>query len=106
VKHLEAHGFATRVTDVQDIAAIKAQNGVPARAQSCHTATVDGYVVEGHVPAADLRRLLNERPPVLGLAVPGMPIGSPGMEVPNMKPVAYDVISFDREGQIQTFSSH
>src|SRR5688572_12929679 len=69
VKHLQAHGFTTQVTDVEDIAAIKSQNGVPKRAQSCHTATVDGYVIEGHVPAADVHRLLKERPPVLGLAV-------------------------------------
>jgi hypothetical protein len=67
---------------------------------------VDGYVIEGHVPAADVMRLLKDRPPVLGLAVPGMPIGSPGMEVPGVKPVAYDVMSFDRQGQLKVYASH
>ena len=66
----------------------------------------DGYVIEGHVPAADVRRLLKERPAVLGLAVPGMPIGSPGMEVPNVKPRPYNVMSFDRDGQLKVYSSH
>ena len=73
--------------------------------QSCHTAIVDGYVLEGHVPAADAQRLLKERPAVLGLAVPGMPVGSPGMEVATMKPQAYDVIAFDRQGQLKVFAS-
>jgi hypothetical protein len=106
VQHLEANGFTTRVMNLDDLSEIKAANNVPGPAQSCHTATVDGYVIEGHVPAADVRRLLKERPAVLGLAVPGMPIGSPGMEVPNVKPVPYDVVSFDRRGQLRVFSSH
>jgi len=106
VQHLEANGFTTRVMNLDDLSEIKAANNVPGSAQSCHTATVDGYVIEGHVPAADVRRLLEERPAVLGLAVPGMPIGSPGMEVPNVKPVPYDVVSFDRRGQLRVFSSH
>ena len=106
VKHLQANGFATRVMDVEDISDIKAKHNIPAAAQSCHTATVDGYVLEGHVPAADVKRLLKDRPAVLGLAVPGMPIGSPGMEVPNMKPNPYNVMSFDRGGQLKVYSSH
>lgn len=106
VKHLQQHGFKTQVTDMENVAEIKAQHKVPARAQSCHTAVVDGYVLEGHVPAADVQRLLKERPAVLGLAVPGMPIGSPGMEVPNVKPQAYDVVTFDKQGQIKVFASH
>ena len=106
VKHLEEHGFATRVTEIEDLAETKAKLGVPARVQSCHTATVDGYVIEGHVPATDVQRLLQERPAVAGLAVPGMPIGSPGMEVPNMKPQAYRVFTFDKQGQVQVFASH
>lgn len=106
VKHLQQHGFTTRVTDTADVASIKAQRGVPARVQSCHTAVVDGYVLEGHVPAADVQRLLKERPAVVGLAVPGMPIGSPGMEVPGQKPQAYDVVAFDKQGQTRTFASH
>ena len=106
VKHLQQHGFRTQVTETDDVAAIKAQHRIPARAQSCHTAVVDGYVIEGHVPAADVQRLLKERPAVVGLAVPGMPIGSPGMEVPNVKPQAYDVLTFDKQGQLKVFASH
>ena len=106
VQHLEANGFTTRVMNLDDLSEIKAAHHVPGPAQSCHTATVDGYVIEGHVPAADMRRLLRERPAVLGLAVPGMPIGSPGMEVPNVKPSPYNVLSFDRRGQLRIYSSH
>ena len=106
VKHLQEHGFATRVTELDDINGIKTKYNVPARVQSCHTATVDGYVIEGHVPASDVQRLLKERPAVLGLAVPGMPIGSPGMEVPNVKPSPYNVIAFDRQGQLKVYASH
>lgn len=106
VKHMEAAGFTTKVTEIEDVTPIKTKNGVPARVQSCHTAIVDGYVLEGHVPAADVRRLLKERPAVAGLAVPGMPIGSPGMEVPNVKAQAFNVVSFDKAGQVQVFASH
>jgi hypothetical protein len=106
VKHLQANGFATRVMDVENLSDIKAEHKIPGPAQSCHTAIVDGYVLEGHVPAADVRRLLKERPAVLGLAVPGMPIGSPGMEVPNVKPSHYNVMSFDRLGQLKVYASH
>ncbi|HEY5616446.1 MAG TPA: DUF411 domain-containing protein [Vicinamibacterales bacterium] len=106
VKHLQQHGFRTQVTETDNVADIKAQHKIPARAQSCHTAIVDGYVIEGHVPATDVQRLLKERPAVVGLAVPGMPIGSPGMEVPNMKPQAYDVVAFDKQGQLKVYASH
>ena len=106
VEHLEAHGFTTQVMNLDDLSEIKAEHNVPGPARSCHTAIVDGYVIEGHVPAADVRRLLKERPAVLGLAVPGMPIGSPGMEVPNVEPVPYDVMSFDSDGQLKVYSSH
>ena len=80
VKHLQANGFSVKAHDVADITAQKTANGVPAKLASCHTAKVDGYVIEGHVPASDIKRLLKERPAVSGLAVPGMPVGSPGME--------------------------
>jgi len=106
VTHLQQHGFTTNVTDVDDIGAVKAKYNVPGRVHSCHTAVVDGYVVEGHVPAADVRRLLEERPAVAGIAVPGMPIGSPGMEVPGMAPQSYNVFAFDRQGQLQIYASH
>ena len=105
VKHLEASGFRTKVSDVEDMAAVKKKLGVPARGQSCHTAVVDGFVLEGHVPAADVQRLLKERPKVAGLAVPGMPIGSPGMEV-GTTVQRYDVLAFDKQGQLNVFASY
>ena len=86
--------------------AIKTKHGVPQKARSCHTGVVDGYVIEGHVPAADVQRLLKERPKIVGLGVPGMPIGSPGMEIANVKPQAYDVLAFDTAGQTTVFASH
>ena len=105
VKHLEANGFKTRVTDVEDMTQVKAKYGVPGRLQSCHTAVVNGFVLEGHVPAADVQRLIKERPAVVGVAVPGMPVGSPGMEVGNtVQP--YSVLSFDKQGQTTVFASH
>jgi hypothetical protein len=104
VRHMEEHGFSVEAHDVPDVAPIKIANAVPKHLASCHTAFVGGYIVEGHVPASDVARLLAERPPVAGLAVPGMPIGSPGMEGPD--PEAYRVLSFDAEGRIRIFSSH
>ncbi len=104
VAHLEEHGFKVKATNVSNISGIKSTVGLPRELYSCHTALVDGYVVEGHVPAEDIRRLLSERPDVSGIAVPGMPIGSPGMEGPNAKP--YDVISFDDDGTFTRFSTH
>lgn len=106
VEHLRSGGFTVRVTDLDDLAAIKAKHGVPAKAQSCHTGVVNGYVVEGHVPAADIQRLLKERPAIAGVAVPGMPIGSPGMEVRGMKPQAYDVLAIERDGRLRVYASH
>jgi len=92
--------------DVDDINAVKAEHGVTRQFASCHTALVDGYVIEGHVPAEDVVRLLAERPAVLGLAVPGMPAGSPGMEMPN--PAShqdYDVVAFDGQGRSTVYRS-
>ena len=106
VDHLRAQGFHVETVDRDDLTMVKAANGVPGGLQSCHTATVGGYVVEGHVPAGDIRRLLAERPAVAGIAVPGMPVGSPGMEVPGTPTERYDVVSFDRAGATQVFASH
>jgi hypothetical protein len=105
VKHLQQNGFTARVTDMDDLSGLKKKHGVPAKAGSCHTAVVNGYVLEGHVPAADVKRLLIERPAVVGLAVPGMPLGSPGMEFGGTKQ-PYDVLSFDKTGQTKVFSSY
>jgi len=82
---------------------VKDKYGVPAQTRSCHTALVGGYVIEGHVPAADIQRLLKEKPKVAGLAVAGMPIGSPGMEGANPRP--YDVLAFDKTGKTTVFST-
>ncbi len=101
---LEDNGFTVIKKDLRDMRAVKAAQGVTPRLASCHTAVVDGYVVEGHVPAADIRRLLAERPAVKGLSVPGMPVGSPGMEGPRKDP--YDVLSFDAQGNTTVFSRH
>ena len=94
VDHMKAAGFEMRVQDVEDIAAVKSRLGVATEISSCHTSQVDGYVIEGHVPASAVRRLLKERPKVTGLAVPGMPMGSPGMEVPSGQKDAYSVVAF------------
>lgn len=88
-----------RVVESDDVDALKQRLGVPPSLASCHTAEVDGYVIEGHVPAPALLRLLAERPAATGLAVPGMPAGSPGMEVPGVEPERYDVIQFGPSGQ-------
>jgi hypothetical protein len=103
VEHLRAEGFTVRTNDVPDVTPIKLENGVSPELSACHTAFVGGYVVEGHVPASDIRRLLAERPAVAGLAVPGMPVGSPGMEGP--RPVPYEVMSFGAQG-VRVFSKH
>ena len=79
---------------------------VPAGLEGCHTAIVDGYIISGHVPAREINRLLAERPDVLGLAVPGMPVGSPGMEVPGQPAQPYDVIAFDATGETQVYASY
>ena len=104
VTHLEENGFMVKATDVPNINRIKQEVGVPSRVGSCHTAIIDGYVIEGHVPAEGILRLLADRPPIKGIAVPGMPMGSPGMEGPNPQP--YDVIAFDDNGELTHFASH
>ena len=102
IAHLEAAGFTVDAQDLRDLMAIKRDAQVPLQMSSCHTAIVDGYVVEGHVPVEQVRRLLEERPEVLGIAVPGMPIGSPGMEGPN--PQRYQVLSFSADGTAEVFA--
>ena len=106
IDHLEAAGFEVEATDLPDLTSLKNENGVPAELGSCHTALVDGYVIEGHVPAGDIARLLEERPKVAGLAVPEMPLGSPGMEHPDpARHQPYDVLAFGPEGA-RVFASH
>lgn len=104
IEHLRKHGFAVQVVEQPDVAPVRYRLGVPDDAASCHTATVGRYVVEGHVPASDIARLLVERPNVRGIAAPGMPNGSPGME--NGLKDAYTVVTFD-QGEIKSaFASH
>jgi hypothetical protein len=95
-----------KVHEAQDLTAVKSQYNVPTALQSCHTAIVDGYVIEGHVPVDAIERLLAERPDVVGLAVPGMPIGSPGMEVEGVEPQPFEVFVFDKTGNIDTFARY
>jgi hypothetical protein len=97
VEHLRKAGFDTKVLDTRDLDAVKQRLGVPDDLAACHTAQLAGYVIEGHVPATALRRLLAEKPKAAGLAVPGMPVGSPGME--GGKPEKYDVILFGPDGR-------
>lgn len=94
VAHLAAAGFSVRVVDSTDMDGLKQRLAVPADLASCHTAEIGGYVVEGHVPAAAIRRLLAERPDATGLAVPGMPAGSPGMDFPGADPEPYEAFLF------------
>jgi hypothetical protein len=103
VTHMKAAGFQVRVTDLDDLTEIKQASGVPMRLRTCHTAVVGDYVVEGHVPADLVKKLLRERPRVAGIAVPGMPIGSPGMEQGNQKE-PYDVLLFDRSGRTTVYA--
>ncbi|MGH7331675.1 MAG: DUF411 domain-containing protein [Candidatus Rokuibacteriota bacterium] len=94
-----------KTEDATDVGPIKQRLGVPPALQACHTAQVDGYVIEGHVPADLIDRLLRERPAVAGLAVPGMPVGSPGMEAPGHAPQRYQIRTFDRSGRTTVYDT-
>lgn len=107
VQHLQANGFEVRVHDTGNAQA-RARLGVDARWGSCHTASVGGYAVEGHVPAREIHRLLRERPDAIGLSVPGMPVGTPGMDAPvyGGRQDPYDVLLLQRGGQTRVFQSY
>lgn len=102
--HLRKNGFAVETVDSLDLSRIKAMSGVKPELASCHTAFVNGYVIEGHVPADDITRLLAEKPDARGLTVPGMPAGSPGMESPT--PEHYQVLLIDKTGKTTVFATH
>jgi hypothetical protein len=104
-EHLRASGFEVEVRDVEDLGAVATRLGVPEALRSCHTGETEGYFVEGHVPAADVRRLLAERPNALGITVPGMPIGSPGMERGNRRD-SFQTLLVDRSGAPSVFARH
>jgi len=105
VDHLKAAGFSVKVFDVDDTTAMRKRYGLSDRFGSCHTGIVDGYVVEGHVPAAEIKRLLAIKPKAIGLAVPGMPPGSPGMEVPGRSD-PYEVFLVDKSGRETVFARY
>src|SRR6266852_6275629 len=104
VEHLKANGFTVKVQEVNDTAGYERQYRVPRSMVSCHTAVVNGYTIEGHVPAAEIKRLLSERPKVVGLAVPGMPVGSPGMEAAHSD--GYSVSVFDESGHASEYAHY
>jgi hypothetical protein len=104
-EHMREHGFKVKEVATREMGVVKREAGVPQALGSCHTATVGGYVVEGHVPAADVRRMLADKPAIAGLSAPGMPLGSPGMEGPYPAD-RYEVLSFDTEGNTAVFASH
>ena len=106
IDYLGENDFRVDVVDTNDLQSIKTQYHVTIELQSCHTAIVDGYVIEGHVPIEEINRLLSEKPDVIGIAVAGMPAGSPGMEIANFADDAYDVISFDEDGFFEIYSSY
>ena len=106
VEHLRGSGFPVEVRSSNDLVAIKDRDGVPADKRACHTAEVGGYVIEGHVPASDIRRLLQERPTARGLVLPGMPPGSPGMELPDGTTQPYTVELIAADGTTTPFASH
>ena len=101
IKHLSANGFVATARDSTDMASVKRTMGVPDELQSCHTAVVRKYVIEGHVPADAIKKLLAENLAVMGLAVPGMPMGSPGMEGATKQP--YNVLAFERDGKTRVY---
>jgi hypothetical protein len=103
---VKAAGFTTVVHDDDDMTTVKDNLGVPSKLRSCHTAQVGKYVLEGHVPAEDIQRLLKERPKVAGLAVPGMPASSPGMAVPGEPHEPFEVLAYQADGATQLFAKH
>ena len=103
VKHMQDNGFELKVVNTEQLDPIKMQHGVTPKLASCHTALVEGYVVEGHVPAADVRRMLEQKPAIRGLTIPGMPQSAPGMDIPGQ---AYQVLAIDEAGQTAVWASH
>ena len=105
VSYLESHDYNVTIEHTRDVFAEKKRLGVPEKLAACHTAVIDGYVIEGHITHRDIKRLLLFRPDITGIAVPGMPIGTPGMERGNSKQ-PYNVMSFDEQGKVEVFIKH
>lgn len=106
IEYMRTNGFEVKTVDMPEVTSVKQSYGVRPEAASCHTALVGGYVVEGHVPASAVKKLLKEKPKITGIAVPGMPVGSPGMEVPSGEVEAYNVVAFDKSGTMTVFEKH
>jgi hypothetical protein len=106
VEHLKLNGLRTETHDLDSVDPIKDQRGVPKPLRSCHTALVDSYVIEGHVPADDIQRLLEGRPKIAGLAVPGMPASAPGMYRPGDAKMPYEVLAFQKSGTTAVYAKH
>jgi hypothetical protein len=104
--YLENNGFTVNVVDIENLTDIKSRYQVPPELQTCHTAIVDGYVIEGHVPVAEIERVLSERPDILGIGVAGMPPGSPGMDIEGFETDPYDVVAFDETGVTGIYASY
>ena len=105
VRYLESHGYNVTIEETRDLFEVKQRLGIPEKLAACHTAVIDGYVVEGHITHRDIRRLLSLGPDVKGIAVPGMPVGTPGMEMGDtVEP--YNVVSFDQQGNMKIFVKH
>lgn len=104
IEHVQQHGFTIKVVETEEMAAVKQRLGVPQRLASCHTTMAAGYFIEGHVPAADIKRLLAQKPKATGIAVPGMPAGSPGMESAGKEPYATVLVHLD--GTTSVFARH
>lgn len=100
------HGYTFKVIDVDNLSTVKDDFSVPFNLQSCHTAIVDGYIIEGHVPVQEVERLLQEKPDISGIAVPGMPIGSPGMEMEGFTNQPFEVIAFSENGLQSVFAQY
>lgn len=105
VDHLKANGFTVKSMDVENVNPYKQKAGVTPQLASCHTAFVNGYVVEGHVPASDIKRMLKQKPAIKGISVPAMPHGTPGMDMSGRKD-PYDVVSFDKNGKVKVYKSY
>jgi hypothetical protein len=107
IKHMQQEGFKMRTEVRSDMDSIKASNGVTPKLVSCHTALIGGYVIEGHVPAADVKHLLKEKPAdIVGLTAPGMPMKSPGMQAEGLPPKGYSVIAFKKDGSTEVYTRY
>lgn len=106
VDHVKAAGFKTAVHNLDPMDPLKDQLAIPRHVRSCHTAQIGGYLVEGHVPATDIKRLLKEKPKIMGLSVPGMPVGTPGMDQPGIPAEPYNVIAFQKAGATSVYAKY